>query len=88
MKTNNGLDRKSDITGRRSSLKWNWAGRVVRQNEHRRREIASLRGERREIGRPLLRWYDDLKRTDGLNWYQVTPDRTRWKNIEKKRLKT
>ncbi|KAH1021760.1 hypothetical protein HUJ04_011244 [Dendroctonus ponderosae] len=32
-------------------------------------------GERMSTGRPQQRWYDDIKRTAGINWYQVAQDR-------------
>lgn len=69
-----------DIIKRICTLKWNWAGHVARHKENWSGTTTRWRpwGERRSTGRPQQRWYDDLKKTAGLNWYQVAQDREKW----------
>lgn len=72
-----------DIVRRIGSLKWNWAGHVARNKNNWSGKITRWRpwGEKRSTGRPQQRWYDDIKRTAGLNWNQVAQNREDWKNM-------
>lgn len=72
-----------DIARRVCSLKWNWAGHVARSGNNWSGKVTRWRpwGEKRNTGRPQQRWYDDIKRTAGLNWYQVAQNRKNWKNM-------
>jgi len=85
-KTNEWIRSKTkvmDITTRVSTLKWNWAGHVARHNEKWSNKVTRWRpwGMKRSVGRPKQRWYDDLKRTAGLNWYQTAQNREAWRSM-------
>lgn len=38
-------------------------------------------GEIRRLRRPQQRWYDDIKRTAGLNWFQMAQKNETWENM-------
>lgn len=38
--------------------------------------------ERRSVDRLQMRWCNDLKKTVGLDWYNVAQYRDRWKSIK------
>lgn len=85
-KTNQWIREKTkviDIIKRIGSLKWQWAGHVARHIENWSGLTTRWRpwGEKRRVGRPQQRWYDEIKKAAGLNWYQVAQNRSRWSNM-------
>lgn len=86
-KTNTWIREKTkvfDIIKRIGSLKWQWAGHVARHTENWSGYVTRWRpwAERRSVGRPQQRWYDEIKKVAGLNWYRVAQDRSRWTNLK------
>lgn len=72
-----------DVITRVASLKWNWAGHVARGTEKWSGKVIRWRPwtEKRNVGRPQMRWSDDIKRTAGLNWYREAQNREHWKSM-------
>ncbi|KAL3276477.1 hypothetical protein HHI36_011858 [Cryptolaemus montrouzieri] len=68
-----------DVVRRSANLKWKWArhpekwsGKIIRWRRPWDRKRAK--------GQPQMRRSDDLKRTAGLNWYQVAESRELWRS--------
>lgn len=86
-KTNEYIRRKTrvtDISERIAKLKWDYAGHVARTKDRRWNEkILHWRPWEggRSQGKPNTRWYDDIKRTAGLNWTKTAQNRTRWRTL-------
>jgi hypothetical protein len=75
------ITKVTDVIDRAERLKWDYAGHVARRNDGRwNRKILQWRpwAGQRSRGRPITRWYDDLKRTAGLHWVRTAEDRDRW----------
>nr|ADI61818.1 endonuclease-reverse transcriptase [Bombyx mori] len=70
-----------DIAQRVSKLKWQWAGHICRRTDDRwsRRVLEwRPRSGRRNVGRPLARWCDDLRTVAGKKWMRRAADRAQW----------
>lgn len=80
------ITKVTDIGVKIAQLKWSYAGHVARSSTNRwNRKIVDWRPyeHKRGRGRPPMRWYDDFKKTAGLNWIQIAQDRDRWKTLGK-----
>ncbi|KAL0810833.1 hypothetical protein ABMA28_010143 [Loxostege sticticalis] len=81
--TNKSLREQSkvtDVVQRVAKLKWEWAGHVARKHDSWCKTVVEWRpwGEKRPVGRPQMRWSDDIKREAGSMWIQVAQDRRDW----------
>ncbi|KAM0735271.1 LINE-1 retrotransposable element ORF2 protein [Formica fusca] len=76
--------RITDVVERVARLKWQWAGHVARDNIKWTKTLMQWRPResRRSVGRPQLRWRDDIQRHAGKNWIQTAQERTTWKEKE------
>ncbi|KAM0730390.1 hypothetical protein ACS0PU_002719 [Formica fusca] len=76
--------RITDVVERVARLKWQWAGHVARDNIKCTKTLMQWRPResRRSVGRPQLRWRDDIQRHAGKNWIQTAQERTTWKEKE------
>lgn len=75
-----------DIVERIAELKWQWTGHIARQKDGRwtpRIIEWRPREAKRSVGRPPLRWIDDIKQIAGNRWYQVAQSRWEWKMLGK-----
>lgn len=86
-KTNEWLRKRSkveDIAIRIASQKWQWAGHVARMSDKWSKKILDWRpwGRRRGVGRPMMRWADEIRKTAGTKWQEVAQDRKKWKGRE------
>lgn len=74
----------SDIVKRVAKLKWQWAGHIARKSDSWCKTILEWRpwDQKRPVGRPQMRWKDDIKRTAGNNWMQTAQDRTMWRKLK------
>lgn len=73
-----------DVITRIAHLKWSWVGHVARQDDLRwSRRIVQWRPRlhKRNVGRPQLRWLDDIKNKVGNRWHQLAQNKETWKNI-------
>ncbi|KAL0871080.1 hypothetical protein ABMA27_004885 [Loxostege sticticalis] len=63
-----------------AKLKWEWAGHVARKHDSWCKTVVEWRpwGEKRPVGRPQMRWSDDIKREAGSMWIHVAQDRRDW----------
>ena len=78
-------------------MKWNWAGHIHRRDNDRwTRKITEWKSKegRRAVGRPKLRWSDDINNfikektrhlKDGQieNWSLLAPDKNNWSTLGK-----
>ncbi|CAF4752909.1 unnamed protein product [Pieris macdunnoughi] len=66
-------------------LKWRWAGHISRYRD-RRWTIETTRWKgpmgKRNVGRQLRRWADDITHVAGNDWIQIGRDRESWKRME------
>lgn len=70
-----------DIGERVVELKWSWAGHMARRGDGRWSTAITEwwpRLGRRNVGRPMVRWTDDLHRVAGQIWMRVARDRGEW----------
>jgi Reverse transcriptase (RNA-dependent DNA polymerase) len=75
-----------DIVERIAELKWQWTGHIARQKDGRwtlRIIQWRPRETKRSVGRPPLRWIDDIKQIAGKHWHQTAQDRSKWKELGK-----
>jgi hypothetical protein len=75
----------TDVVARAASLKWRWAGHVVRGPDEKwtkRLLCWRPRATVRNRGRPQLRWRDDIRRSAGAGWMRLALDRDGWKRAE------
>lgn len=67
------------------SLKWKWAGHISRYPD-RRWTIEATRWKgpmgKRNVGRQLRRWADDITHVAGNDWIKSSKDRELWKRME------
>lgn len=66
-------------------LKWRWAGHVARLSDDRWTIRVTRWGGplgKRNRGRPLTRWADDIAQTAGSSWMQLTQNRDTWRSLE------
>lgn len=66
-------------------LKWKWAGHVARYKDKRWTLIATRwRGPtgKRNVGRPVKRWKDDIVETAEKDWLLKAKDREKWDKLE------
>ncbi|GBP94035.1 Putative uncharacterized transposon-derived protein F52C9.6 [Eumeta japonica] len=67
------------------TLKWKWAGHMLREKNEKWTRIISEwypRDGKRNKGRPIKRWEDDIKGVAGPEWTRIARDRDRWKSLE------
>ena len=72
----------TDVAKKVASLKWNWAGHIARCQDSRwTKKILEWRPwtGRRGVGRPPMRWSDDVGRYAGRDWMRTAQDRELWK---------
>lgn len=66
-------------------LKFNYAGHVARGEGGDRWERKVLewtpRGQKRKVGRPKIRWEDEIIRHSGIAWKRTVSNRDRWKRV-------
>lgn len=76
--------RVSDAVEQAARSKWRWAGHVARNDVKWTKIIMQWRPRltKRSVGRPLLRWRDDIQRRAGKNWILTAQCRTTWKRLE------
>lgn len=75
----------TDIIHRIAELKWRWTGHVARQDPSRwtvRILQWRPRTTKRSVGRPQMRWLDDIREIAGKRWFHIAQDRYAWKNLE------
>lgn len=66
-------------------LKWKWAGHVARLKDQRwTKKVTFWKGPpgKRNRGRPLTHWEDEIIKTAGPNWKQVAQNRDKWAALE------
>lgn len=83
-KTNEWLRERSkveDIATRIARQKWEWAGHVARMPDKWSKKILEWRpwGRRRGVGRPMMRWADEIRKTAGTKWQEIAKNRKEWK---------
>lgn len=64
--------------------KWDYAGHLARIKDGRwNRRILQWRpwNGHRSRGRPITRWYDDIKKTAGLHWVRAAENRDGWQEL-------
>ena len=68
------------------TLKWRWAGHISRYSDGRWTvETTRWKGPtsgKREVGRPIKRWTDDIRKIAGKRWMKRGKDRKAWKELE------
>ncbi|CAH2259080.1 jg17259 [Pararge aegeria aegeria] len=65
------------VAQRVAKLKWKWAGHIARRTDGRwGSKVLEWRPRtgKRSVGRPPIRWTDDIKRVAGSRWKQAEPD--------------
>lgn len=72
-----------DVIRRAKSLKWDWAGHIIRLDDNRWTKLVTEwtpYGNTRRVGRQQKRWRDELKsfRPD---YQRLARDRTKWKEL-------
>ncbi|KAL0850897.1 hypothetical protein ABMA28_006806 [Loxostege sticticalis] len=74
----------SDIVKRIANLKWQWAGHIARKSDSWCKDLLEWRPweHKRPVGRPQMRWKDDIRKVAGQNWMLVAQDRARWKGLK------
>jgi hypothetical protein len=75
----------TDVIQRIASLKWRWAGHVARSSDEKWTKkllIWRPRESKRSVGRPQLRWRDDIVGHVGISWMRIAEDRKRWRQME------
>jgi hypothetical protein len=86
-KTNEWLRQQTklrDVTEKIVSQKWSWAGHIARRDDQRwTRRILEWRPwtSKRGVGRPPVRWSDDIVRVAGTKWMQMAQDRELWRKM-------
>lgn len=74
-----------DIRTTIMKAKWRWAGHVARMREDRwTRKTTEWKpwNQKMSQGRPMTRWYDDIRKIAGRRWMTTAQDRAMWKNLE------
>ena len=74
-----------DVIEQVKRRKWKWAGHVARMSDDRwtiRISEWYPREGKRNRGRQLLRWRDELEKIAGKNWMREAKDRKNWKMLE------
>lgn len=78
------MSKKTDlavVTKRNAELKWNRVGHIARQEPTKFIKCVIIRCPRdtiRSLGRPQMRWLDDIRKIAGSRWYNIAPDRIAW----------
>ncbi|KAL0831265.1 hypothetical protein ABMA28_002113 [Loxostege sticticalis] len=74
----------SDIVKRIANLKWQWAGHMARKSDSWCKDLLEWRPweHKRPVGRPQMRWKDDIRKVAGQNWMLVAQDRARWRGLK------
>nr|XP_034837767.1 uncharacterized protein LOC117993998 [Maniola hyperantus] len=87
-KENTKSDSKTKVTdalNQALTLKWQWAGHVLRYLDNRRTiQTTQWKGPvgKRCVGRPFKLWADEIIQTAGKNWLYLGKDREKWKRLE------
>lgn len=74
-----------DIITTIDKLKWQWAGHVMRIKDQRWTKLTTEwipRDGRRGVGRPLMRWSDELRAFHPL-WWRFAHNRAAWNKMAK-----
>ena len=74
-----------DVGVKIARLKWRWAGHISRRDDGRwsRRLLDwTPRTGGRGVGRPPMRWSDDIVRTVGTRWMAMAEGREVWRGSE------
>lgn len=73
--------RIADITETIKTLKWSWAGHIIRNDRSWTRDITEWipLEKKRNRGRQRKRWTDDFIKEAGNTWTRTTRDRQHWK---------
>ncbi|CAH2217718.1 jg17 [Pararge aegeria aegeria] len=86
---NDEIRRRTKVTDnaqRISKLKWQWAGHVCRTTDGRwGRRVLQWRPRigKHSVGRPRVRWTDNLKKVAGSGWIRKAEDRVWWRSLGK-----
>ncbi|CAH2236485.1 jg21245 [Pararge aegeria aegeria] len=78
--------RVTDIAQRVAKLKWQWAAHIVRRRDGRwGSKVLECQPHtgKRSVGRPPMRWTDDIKRLAGSRWIQAAQNRGIWNSLQK-----
>lgn len=79
------ISKATDALNYAQKLKWKWAGHVARLSDERwTKRVTLWRGPsgKRQRGRPLTRWADDINKTAGPDWLQTAQVRENWASLE------
>lgn len=77
--------RVTDVITTIRKLKWQWAGHIMRTNDNRWTRLTTEwtpRDGQRKVGRPLMRWTDELRKFNSL-WWRLAPNRNLWNWMSK-----
>jgi hypothetical protein len=80
-----GRTKLTDAVTKIARQKWQWAGHIARcaSGKWTKRLLCwRPRAWTRGVGRPQLRWTDDVKEIAGINWMQTAQSRATWKLME------
>lgn len=75
----------TDILIKIDQQKWRWAGHMIRDKKEKWSKLVTVwypRDEKRNRGRPAMRWEDEIKLTAGPFWKRAAQDREYWKELE------
>ena len=73
-----------DAVSRATDIKWKWGGHLMRMEQQRWAQAATVwdpRGGWRRRGRQETRWSDCFKKSVGAVWSRVAKNREEWKNL-------
>ncbi|KAL0878546.1 hypothetical protein ABMA27_003428 [Loxostege sticticalis] len=78
------INRRVRLVKRIANLKWQWAGHIARKSDSWCKDLLEWRPweHKRPVGRPQMRWKDDIRKVAGQNWMLVAQDRARWKGLK------
>lgn len=73
-----------DVTKTILKLKWKWSGHTIRGKDKWSKMIMNwfTSHNKRQRGRPLRRWVDDIKAIAGSTWTRLAGDREEWRKLE------
>lgn len=65
--------------------KFRWAGHIARYLDNRWTiNVTTWKGPpgKRRVGRPHVKWEDDIRQIAGTNWLQIAKNKEKWKSLE------
>jgi hypothetical protein len=74
----------TDIVQSISTLRWQWAGHIIHRTDNRwSKRVLEWRPrlDKSNVGRPQVRWSDDLRRAAGRSWMRVAENQARWREV-------